>query len=323
MNNDIEATSGFAFEAWITELNLPRKVSQILRQEELTSKETLSLLSENDLKGLGLPLGCTKVILEQVRKWKQGEISDTAGEQPNDKETQNEVTLDGSGKLLDELLTFPNITQLPSKERHSNVHNGSSFMDPRSILTMKANTKKTVHITQFLSENSKRRKNNKRKEFVLHSSERETIVFKTEDEHPYLGIQMEEWGAANMRVLNHLLTVNDIERSEVEFYLAYTTRIFEFAESFEWNSVLNYNYHYRELQAEHGFKWGTYSPHMELQMLVPKRPKPSVPVQNPAPKEDCRIFKAKGACPFGDKCRYKHVKALPSNNSRQDATKNQ
>ncbi|KAH3721348.1 hypothetical protein DPMN_064270 [Dreissena polymorpha] len=62
---------------------------------------------------------------------------------------------------------------------------------------------------------------------------------------------------------------------------------------------------------------------MELQILVPNRPKPSVPVQNPAPKEDCRIFKAKGACPFGDKCRYKHVKALPSNNSRQDATKNQ
>jgi hypothetical protein len=47
----IEATSDFNFETWIAELNLPRKVSQILRQEELTSKETLALLSESDLKG--------------------------------------------------------------------------------------------------------------------------------------------------------------------------------------------------------------------------------------------------------------------------------
>ncbi|KAH3806882.1 hypothetical protein DPMN_135210 [Dreissena polymorpha] len=50
-------------------------------------------------------------------------------------------------------------------------------------------------------------------------------------------------GAANMRVLNHFLTVNEIERSDVEFYLAYTTQIFEFAESFEWNSVMNFDYH--------------------------------------------------------------------------------
>ncbi|KAH3831867.1 hypothetical protein DPMN_105139 [Dreissena polymorpha] len=126
-----------------------------------------------------------------------------------------------------------------------------------------------------------------------------------------------------MRLLNHLLSTNLLQRQEVEYYLAYTTRIFKFADIYEWSSVLGYDYHYRELQAEHNFKWGTFSPHMELQLLVPKRPKPSVPVQNPAPKEDCRIFKAKGACPFGDKCRYKHVKALPSNNSRQDATKNQ
>ncbi|KAH3711753.1 hypothetical protein DPMN_071427 [Dreissena polymorpha] len=130
-------------------------------------------------------------------------------------------------------------------------------------------------------------------------------------------------GAANMRVLNHLLTVIEIEKSDVEFYLAYTTRIFQFAESFEWNSVMKFDYHYRAPQAEHGFKWGTYSPHMKLQMLVPKRQKPSVLVQNQAPKEDCRILKAKGACLFGDKCRYKHGKALPSNNYRLNAPKNQ
>ena len=134
---------------------------------------------------------------------------------------------------------------------------------------------------------------------------------------------MEEWGAANMRILNHLLSVNSIERGDVEYYLAYTTRIFEFAETYDWNSVLNYDYHYRELQAEHGYKWGTYSPHMELQMLIPKRPKSTLPVQFQSNKEDCRIFKAKGVCPFGDKCRYRHTKANSPNTQRQDVPKNQ
>jgi len=66
-------------------------------------------------------------------------------------------------------------------------------MDPRSAL----------HITQFLSEKSKRRRQNRRKENVLRSDAEETLVLKTEDEHPYLGILIEEWGAANMRLLNH------------------------------------------------------------------------------------------------------------------------
>ena len=74
-----------------------------------------------------------------------------------------------------------------------------------------------------------------------------------------------------MRLLNHLLATNQIKRKDIEFYLAYTTKIYEFAEKYEWNSVLIYDYTYREIQAEHDFMWGTFSPHMELQLLVPKR----------------------------------------------------
>ena len=74
-----------------------------------------------------------------------------------------------------------------------------------------------------------------------------------------------------MRLLNHLSGVQQLSREDIEFYLAYTTKIHEFSEKYEWSSVLNYDYNHRELQAEHKFKWGTFSPHMELQLLVPKR----------------------------------------------------
>ena len=145
------------------------------------------------------------------------------------------------------------------------------------------------------------------------------MVLKTKDEHPYPGILIEEWGAANMRLLNHLLVTKDIERGDIEFYLAYSTRIFEFSAIYEWNSVLNYDFHYREMQAEHQFKWGTFSPHMEMQLLIPRRPK-TTPAVPPSQKEDCRIFKVKGACPFGAKCRYRHVKSTAPEVERKDSS---
>ena len=144
-------------------------------------------------------------------------------------------------------------------------------MDPRAILTLKSQTNKAVHITQFLTEKSKRRRQNKRKEFVLKAGtvNSETLVLKTDDEHPYLGIYMEEWGAANMRLLNQLLASKKLRREDIEFYLAYTTKIFQFAEKYEWNSVLNYDHAYRKLQAEHQFQWGTFSPSMEISCWFP------------------------------------------------------
>ena len=67
-----------------------------------------------------------------------------------------------------------------------------------------------------------------------------------------------------MRLLNHLLTTNQLQRKDTEFYLAYTTKINELAEEYEWNIILSYDYTYREIQAEHNFKWGTFSHHMEF-----------------------------------------------------------
>ena len=195
-------------------------------------------------------------------------------------------------------------------------------MDPRAILTLKSQTNKAVHITQFLTEKSKRRRQNKRKVFVLKAGtvNPETLVLKTDDEHPYLGNYMEEWGAANMRLLNHLLASKKLRREDIEFYLAYTTKIFQFAEKYEWNSVLNYDHAYRELQAEHQFQWGTFSPSMEIQLLVPKRSQQTQkpPQQTAVNVEDCRIFKAKGTCPFGTSCRYRHPKAKPSTDNSSD-----
>ena len=185
--------SGFNFDTWATDIKLSRKVTQILRQEELVTKEALTLVSESDLKTIGLPLGSIKVLIQEVKSWKSEEATVAAG-------TSNAITLDSAGRLLDNLLAT-GIPQLETAPPQTNAE--IPFMDPRSILTLKAQSRKALHITQFLSEKSKRRRQNRRKEYVLRYDAEETLVLKTEDEHPYLGILIEEWSAANMRLLNH------------------------------------------------------------------------------------------------------------------------
>lgn len=302
-------TEDFNFDEWATGLGLNRKVTQILRQEELTSKTALKLLQLKDLKELGLPLGSVKIIENEIQTWNK--VSDIPNKLVNsEKDTSNmdinSEILSGAGKTLDVLLS----DQPPVSNKSKPELFGQ--MDPRTILTLKSQTNKAVHITQFLTEKCKRRRQSRRKEFVLKSgaANSETLVLKADEEHPYLGIFIEEWGAANMRLLNHLLATQKLCRNDIEFYLAYTTKIFEFAEKYEWNSVLNYDYAYRELQAEHQFQWGTFSPNMELQLLIPKRSRQGVntTAQSSLPTEDCKLFKARGSCPFGSSCKYRHTK---------------
>ena len=77
----------------------------------------------------------------------------------------------------------------------------------------------------------------------------QTRVIRADDDYPYLGIRIEEWEAANMRLMNSLLSNGELKRDQIEFYFTFTTKIFEFADIYEWNSVLNFDYSYRELQA--------------------------------------------------------------------------
>ena len=65
--------------------------------------------------------------------------------------------------------------------------------DPRLILTVKSNDKKTVHVTQFLTETSRRRRQGRKNDLVLCKLDGDdTLVMRQEDEHPYHGISISE-----------------------------------------------------------------------------------------------------------------------------------
>ena len=75
-----EPNSDVNFDTWATELGLPHKVTQILRQEELTTKRAITLFETKDLKELGLPLCTIKVIMDELSKLKAPLPSGTATE---------------------------------------------------------------------------------------------------------------------------------------------------------------------------------------------------------------------------------------------------
>ena len=115
----------------------------------------------------------------------------------------------------------------------------------------------------------------------------------------------------------HLIRNGSLRASDIEYYLAYTTLIYEYADKYTWESILDFDFLYRERQAEYGFPWGAGTSHMEMQVLVanPTNRKQEYQEggyrsQGPR-KEDrpiCKLFQARnGNCPFGRGCKFQHV----------------
>ena len=185
--------------------------------------------------------------------------------------------------------------------------------DPRMILTVKSSNKKAIHITQFLTEVTRKKRQGRRRDLVLSKSEDDSLVLRQDEDHPYSGITISEWSGANCRLMAFLLRTGELSINMIEYYLAYTTQIYDFVSKYEWNSILQFDYQYRERQAEHGFTRGSLTANMELQLLQQRIPRSSDGGSNTGnvykshkdrsenlrrPSQPCRLYKARnGNCP--------------------------
>lgn len=254
---------------------------------------------------------------------------------------QNDSQLEGAGKTLDAILGISPPSTCSSNETVNQTKHApgpDSAFDPRTMLTIKSSSTKAVHITQFISEATKKRRQSRKRQFVVSQKGGDSeLVIATDDDHPYSGLTIEEWSAANCRVMAHLLQTGQLATADIDFYLAYTVQIYEFAQRYQWEGLMDFDYQYRERQAQYSFLWGTNTGNMELSLLhaIPRRP--DVPRQskpyyntavhpkrdvNPRPKQsqECRLYKTRGGnCPFGTSCIYYH----PPPASRPLTPKNQ
>ena len=273
----------FDFDEWAHNAGLSRKATAVLRQEDITTRRTLVLLKPCDVRSLNLQLGQTKLLEAAVNELNAMDKITTPVAAANDAEDvcapvglrtgyaatgmdgltlnnlrQQAENISASGELLDNLLkdvTSPEKTSQNS--RPTSETTSYSGFDPRVNLTVKSKNNKAVHITQFLSERSPKRRISKQKELVLSSatdSDQLSLV-KLDDDHPYAGIFLSEWASANMRLMAHLRQIGCLPDDQTDYYLSYTVTILDFADSYTWSSILSFDHMYREMQAAHKFSY--------------------------------------------------------------------
>ena len=360
ITNSVEDAVVFDFDQWSDSAGLNRKTVKFLRTEELVLPRALVLIDDKDVVMMPLSMGQRKLLKAAVIdlnaqasehgnnkgqttiQTEDEEISGATGGAGSNRDTTGKAPnlLEEAGKTFDNLFGG-NVDLLLDRQTPETPMNVSSHQfDPRAILTIKSSKNKALHITDFLTEKTKKRRHSRRREIVLSqgTNNQDRLVMKSDEEHPYSGIQLHEWGAANARLMNALISKGILNRSDIEYYLAYTAKMFEFAAIYHWENVLDYDHQYRELQAEHGFHWGVTSPDMELRYLTQHQSggnqnggkgwfprgrwnddnrssqQGNNQAHNTYQTQECKLFKARGTCPFGAACRYKH--ALQSNHNQ-------
>lgn len=310
------------FDDWIDYIGLNNKSQKILRKKNLDTLQKLINITDDEMAELGLAISQFKTLragIESLRA-RYGTLDD--GESVQSRKAASTPIQAARDHLRSLLLSDKNDNE-SSDEEDDNLsikevddarqpRPATAVFDPRAILIVKAKEVKAVHITEFLPDSvMKRRRSGVRNFKVGQSSSTDSFVLTQENDSSYSGISIEEWGAANCRLMNFLLQSGRLLRDDIEYYLAYTAKIFDLANKFTWHSILQFDQQYREVQAEYNMVWGTYAPQLEFQLLQPKTNAPTQQRRNIAPRlqEDCRLFKARGYCTFGNDCKYRHVAA--------------
>ena len=185
------------------------------------------------------------------------------------------------------------------------LHSAKFGADPRINLTLRATKNKAQKIVNFLPEHVANRVAAKRRERMsLVEGPNGIMSIKAEAGQPGY-IALGEWSAANIRLLQYLLESGELKRSEIEYYQAYSLMIYEFLEAYEWGSILNFDTRYRELQAHHGFPWGTQNQQLAASVLIPrKQPTRDRAVDSSKGKEGPRARK-------DEQCRLQFTRRVP------------
>ncbi len=162
-------------------------------------------------------------------------------------------------------------------------------------------------------------------ETVVQGTMGSQVVLKSGPKRPKLeSVSPMQWSGANMRILVELLTKGMLQQQSIMDYIAYTVKVSELAESYMWQSVLAYDRAYRQLQAQHGFRWASDSPHLATLHLKPRQGSKgdsratrtgATQPSSASSTQICRLFN-RNQCPFGAECRFRHICSAPSCNEK-------
>ena len=292
-----DSNQPFDLESWAITHKLSRKTTGTLRKEESDSLASLQLLTGADINRMHIAVGQIRLlrqglralgnpiqVVDPVQEIEAQPVGGAAADADPGQEGGdiNVDVLQEAGDHLAALLGGAGEKSTPGGKVGADQDAMGEVMgamappamsyipyDPLMHLTVKASKQKALQIVNFLPEAARRRVASKRKEQLTFTATPEGGLTLKQDEPGHVYMTVAEWNGANMRLCAHMLKNDMIKERELIYYMAYTAMISDLTGKYEWSSVLEYDTHYRELQAEHGFPWGTPHPHVGQHLLTP------------------------------------------------------
>ena len=142
----------------------------------------------------------------------------------------------------------------------TSVSQSQSWKDPQIFLESAASGKSApthYDITDFIS-------NQVEEEIVVGGGGNgaHQVVLKSGPRKPKLeNVTLAQWSVANLAILYRLVAESKLHAGNILDYLSYTIKVCQLVQRYTLISVLLYDREYRQLQARHGFRWGTDVPH--------------------------------------------------------------
>lgn len=323
-------------------------------------RQTQAETSENNQASVGGPLAAATRVTHGASRDASGNGGGGDGDdEPPGVAAVNRAALRRAGECLDGVdglnlgrdFNFKNVMDAAARPNHGlgavNAQMAippstpSLMFNPCDALYLKSCETKCVHILDHVHEEVKLCIQKRKKGRLVLGQNDEIIHDNSMEQVSYLGISLDEWGGASIRVMYHLLQMGQISRAQTDTYQAYTVSIFDMYAHNDWHSILTFDARYRELQARTGCDWGTMGEQLKIQYLKPRTgPAPSgekakfhtqkgkangkvvKSVYKPAYRQlnekgnsDMCIQWALGKCRFGEEeCRFRHADNVPPKN---------
>ena len=278
----------------------------------ITSTKILSLLSESDLIDINItPLGQRKLVWEIVKKSSASHDQYAAASsgttptiptmsnpthQPQRQHEEQPSAIEAISTQLQDLFHAIPSTSNPNTVPESNPL--SYLLPPAKI--------KYHQITKFVHV---RGQEEEKEEEVFGDGKRRLILKNTTKTLQVHQVSPMQWCGANVKILMELLREGNLSPISIPDYLAYTAKIADLAEVYQWTSVLEYDDLYRKNQAESGFRWGTEAPHVHRVCLRFKEK--SSNANNKEKKSRVCINYQYRKCQRGNSCNYRHICSAP------------
>ena len=289
---------------------LSHETFQALVVEGFTSRDLLALLDSDAITTLPIPLA-QKLVLKNAVGANNAAIPPATP--PAVPPAPTAVPEDLQLRSLQDLLGQP-----PAQPAAHPPPPGASLLDPRTFLTNKMAGEKFYDIVDFVPGVLTREE-----KVTLPGSDSEVTLNIGARKPKLESVTLQQWSAANAKILYQLAQDGKITMAPLPDYLAYTVKVSQLAEHYEWVSVLAYDQEYRRLQASLGFAFGTDAQHLHTVYLVqkqtskpgnrPSKARPTnlagstkAPVDPASGKEVCRNYN-KAQCKWGTLCYRAHV----------------